>query len=189
MNKIIYAFLVSLILCFASVVYAKGTQKDLQENVVRLHIIANSDSVEDQTIKLKVRDAILVEVRENGGEISKEKFIKTSNKILESGGFSYKSEIEFGFFSFPQKRYKDLVFPAGEYKGMRVILGEGKGQNWWCVMNPPLCFTENTEGQMSDNGKEEMKERLDSETYDIITDKKKIKFKIVEIVNTIIKSK
>ena len=186
MNRIIYVFLISCVICFALQVYTEGAQNDLKDNITRLHIIANSNTQKDQEIKLKVRDEILKYVKEYGMANREQKFLEIRNKVLCENGFAYKSKVEFGNFMFPRKEYNELMFPKGEYRGMRVILGEGNGENWWCVMNPPLCFTENSQGTISDTGRKELQNNLNDETYDIITDKKKVKFKIVEIVNEII---
>lgn len=128
---------------------------------LRLHVVANSDSAADQKVKLAVRDVILREtaaqfdavlteaqaeecVRENLDRI-----VAAANAELRSQGFSYSASAELGRFAFPTRVYSDRTYPAGEYRALRVILGEGKGKNWWCVLYPPLCTTvvdrENTE--------------------------------------------
>ena len=87
-------------------------------------------------------------------------------------------KIEVGVFPFPAKAYGDLIFPSGDYNAVRVVIGEGKGQNWWCVMFPPLCFTNETTATMP----EESKDMLSDETKDMLGGGKyKIKFKLAEI--------
>ncbi|MBR4079501.1 MAG: stage II sporulation protein R [Christensenellaceae bacterium] len=128
---------------------------------LRLHVLANSDSIEDQTVKLAVRDVILREtaaqfdavltetqaedcVRENLDTI-----VAAADAELRAQGFEYTASAELGQYAFPTRAYSDRIYPAGEYRALRVVLGEGKGKNWWCVLYPPLCTAvvdyENTE--------------------------------------------
>ncbi len=180
MNKIIYAFAASMIICAAMNAYSNSAQRDLSENVTRLHIIANSDSEADQTVKIKVRDAILNSADECSDA---EDFRKTAERTLRENGFTYAAKAYSGNFYFPEKTYKDMTFPSGEYSSLRVVLGEGKGKNWWCVLNPPLCFTEDADGMISSEGKKMLRDSLDDETYGLLSQKPEIRFKIVEIFN------
>ena len=180
MNRIIYALAAAMMICLSMTVYSESAAEDLKENVTRLHIIANSDSDADQAVKIKVRDAILDKVRD-GGAADTEDFCEIAENTLRENGFTYTAKAETGEFYFPEKSYKDMTFPAGKYNGLRVVLGDGAGQNWWCVMNPPLCFTEDADGAMSADGQAELKTALNDETYEIITEKPEIRFKIVEI--------
>ncbi len=128
------------------------SQQQLSEQVLRLHVIANSDSAEDQKVKLMVRDAIVdlftSDLSQMNGitqalEYAKNKIDliqKTADEILKREGFNYRSRIEISQSRFPEKVYGDIIFPAGIYTAVRVTLGEGTGQNWWCVLYPPLCF-------------------------------------------------
>lgn len=184
MNKIIYALAAAMVICLSMTVYSSETEKDLQQNVMRLHIIANSDSDEDQEVKLKVRNAILESARKTNDA---EEFTEIAEKTLKENGFSYGVRSEYGMFPFPEKTYKDMTFPKGDYIGLRLILGDGNGKNWWCVLNPPLCFSEDTQGEMSEEGKTALKASLDKETYEIISKKPEIRLKIVEIANAIAK--
>ena len=179
MTKIIYALAAAMAICVSMSVYSESAAEDLKENVTRLHIIANSDSDADQDVKIKVRDAILEKARES--EADTEDFAQIAENTLRENGFTYSARAETGEFYFPEKSYKDMTFPAGEYHGLRVVLGDGAGKNWWCVMNPPLCFVEDADGAMSEEGQTELKNALNGETYEIITEKPEIRFKIVEI--------
>lgn len=121
---------------------------------LRLHVIANSDSAADQQVKFLVRDAVLKATEEgmlsckNAGEA--EEYISehlgiivaTANDILEQNGFSYKASASMGVSHFPEREYQGVGYPEGDYKALRVVLGDGTGQNWWCVMFPPLCLSE-----------------------------------------------
>lgn len=193
MNKIIYAFFISLILSIAVTAYSNNVQTDLQDNLTRLHIIANSDSEADQTVKLKVRDAALNQIREKiNSENGIENIInelpeleKTANKTLSENGFNYTAKALYGKFDFPQKTYKNMTLPAGEYYGVRIILGNGEGHNWWCVLYPPLCTSGTNTMTLDEKSQKLLHDSLNQETYDIITGSDKdivVKFKAVELI-------
>lgn len=197
MNKIAATLFAALCLTMLLTGYTNDVQSDLQKNLIRLHIIANSDDCKDVEVKLKVRDAVLSEVRNNFANLSREDIIKnlkqfenTANKTLIENDFDYKARAEYGMFSFPKKIYKSITLPSGDYYGVRIVLGNGSGHNWWCVMYPPLCVKEDGTAELSDGGEKMLKEKLDAETYEIITqsDKKAVlKFKTVELVREIMK--
>ncbi|MBE5784741.1 MAG: stage II sporulation protein R [Clostridiales bacterium] len=130
------------------------------QNVFRLHVIANSDSVEDQQVKLLVRDSILALERErmasaaNGAAAEMllmedgKALLGAAEDTLQKAGMDYGASLFVGRFPFPERSYGGKVYPAGEYQALRVVLGEGKGQNWWCVMFPPLCILEGDAGEI-----------------------------------------
>lgn len=192
MNKIISAVFISLMLSLVITAYSENVQTDLQDNLIRLHIIANSDSDKDQAVKLEVRNAVLNEIRNSSENISREEIIKNLDTIekiakdtLKQNGFSYDVQAVYGKFDFPKKEYKNMTLPAGEYYGVRIILGNGEGHNWWCVMYPPLCVSNDTTVTLDKESEEILKATLKSETYDIITKSDKdvvIKFKAVEFI-------
>lgn len=192
MNKIISAVFISLMLSLVITAYSENVQTDLQDNLIRLHIIANSDSDKDQAVKLEVRNAVLNEIRNSPENISREEIIKNLDTIekiakdtLKQNGFSYDAQAVYGKFDFPKKEYKNMTLPAGEYYGVRIILGNGEGHNWWCVMYPPLCVSNDTTVTLDKESEELLKATLKSETYDIITKSDKdvvIKFKAVEFI-------
>ena len=115
--------------------------------IIRLHIIANSNSETDQNLKLLVRDAVL-DVSRNipDGQIENNLDLlqDTARLVLLSHGCDMPAEAQFGKFQFPVRTYGNATLPAGEYTAVRIIIGEGAGKNWWCVMYPPLCFTDQT---------------------------------------------
>lgn len=123
-------------------------------NLIRLHVIANSDSPEDQAIKYAVRDALIKETAAQFSSAAGVEQVKTiinqnrdrfeaiANSRLEQTGVDYRARVEFGTFSFPTRSYYNTVLPAGEYEALRVVLGQGEGKNWWCVLFPPLCFVD-----------------------------------------------
>jgi stage II sporulation protein R len=120
--------------------------------VLRLHVIANSDSRQDQEVKLQVRDAVIASFQKEMLQMKSlketEAYVKTqldnvkvmANKVLARNRFSYKSRVSLSVDYFPQKSYGGVVFPAGKYDALRIVLGNGKGHNWWCVLFPPLCL-------------------------------------------------
>ncbi len=127
-------------------------EEEIYDKVVRLHVLANSDSEEDQAVKLAVRDAILevtvpllqnCETKEEAILLLEENqalLSQTAQAVLCEQGFDDTVSIEMGLEKYPTRTYDSLCFPAGEYISMRVSLGEGKGQNWWCCLFPPLCL-------------------------------------------------
>lgn len=187
MKNIIYAAFAAIILTFALTAYSDAISNDLENNLIRLHIIANSDSESDQTVKLKIRDAIIKEVdcKQLTPEQAAKKSSETANRILTENGFNYTATGEFCTAVFPKKEYKELTLPAGKYKAVRITLGHGKGHNWWCVLYPPVCMADIDGSSMSDDARSLLKEKLDEETYNLVTDSKKtkIKFKTVELIN------
>ncbi len=141
---------ISLYFAFSCTFFTASAQS-VREDVVRLHILANSDLQIDQEVKLKVRDALLntnASILGKGVtpknakehfENSKEILTKTAKETLEENGFNYDVDITLQKEYFETRNYGTLTFPAGQYTALKVVLGDGKGQNWWCVMFPPLC--------------------------------------------------
>ena len=134
-------------------------EEEIYDKVVRLHVLANSDSEEDQTVKLAVRDAILgvtvpllqnCQTKEEAVALLEENrplLTETAQNVLRAEGFDDFVSIEMGLEDYPTRTYDSLCFPAGEYISMRVSLGEGEGQNWWCCLFPPLCLDAATVGK------------------------------------------
>ncbi|MBE7011763.1 MAG: stage II sporulation protein R [Ruminococcaceae bacterium] len=186
-----------IILVFSIITYAKNTQKNIADSVLRLHVIANSNSKDDQELKLKVRDRLLSEgmnfFNKNMSLEDTKKYIIENNdeirKIAEDeirrNGYDYKVEIMVGEFAFPAKYYESIMLPSGKYDAVRVIIGEGKGENWWCVMYPPMCALD---GITVKNGKNQLKKSLSGEEYRLISKKNpptEIRFKIVDFINSV----
>ena len=131
--------------------WALNIQRDLADRVVRLHVLANSDSEEDQALKLLVRDAVLeratalLEQTESRAEAevllreSLPELETIAEETVRANGYSYAVTAELEDTSFPTKEYDGFSLPAGEYLALRILIGEGVGQNWWCVVFPPLC--------------------------------------------------
>ena len=145
------ALLIGLAVFLTSGALALRTQDELADKVVRLHVLANSDSEEDQALKLRVRDAVLeqataileqaadrreAESRLRGQLLELERI---AAKEIAAEGYDYPVTVNLENADFPTKEYDGFTLPAGEYLALRVIIGEGKGRNWWCVVFPPLC--------------------------------------------------
>ena len=147
--------LTALCVVFTVLCFTIGTYEAVaDENLIRFHVIANSDTFYDQNIKLKVRDRVLEEIQpfledaentEDAGRIlreNQEKITQTANEVLKEENCGYTAKTSLGTSLFPTKCYGDLTLPAGKYNACKIILGEGKGKNWWCVLYPPLCFVD-----------------------------------------------
>ncbi len=192
----IVLILFSVFVFISAISYVNAVSEDLSESVFRLHVIANSDSKEDQDLKYKVRDSILEYINELAVDCSskdevialatekQEALHDIAKKVIEENGYDYDVNISIGNFEFPTKTYGDISFPAGNYDALRVEIGEAGGQNWWCVMFPPLCFVDVTSGVVPDESKETIKENLNDEEYDLISDTEsptiKFKFSLIE---------
>lgn len=193
----ILAFLLFIYTTICAISYAKSVSEDLENSVFRLHVIANSDSKEDQNLKYIVRDKLLQYMNSYLSNTStKEDAIKIANEHLDEfkqvaintikeQGYSYNVNVKVGNFEFPTKTYGDISLPAGFYDALRVEIGEAKGQNWWCVMFPPLCFIDVSSGIVPDESKELLKENMNEEDFALISDNNShsdisFKFKILE---------
>lgn len=126
------------------------------EDLIRLHVLANSDSPADQQLKLKVRDEVIAYLapyldhaatKSAAKEIvleHQEDLIEVANEVIRRNGADYSAQLQIGMFDFPIKSYGNLVLPAGKYEAVRILIGKGEGKNWWCVLFPPLCFVDIT---------------------------------------------
>ena len=187
------------ILCLAicNILPIHGEEK-IYESVVRLHVLANSDSDEDQALKLKVRDAILAytspkvidsESREEAIEILKnelDEIEKISEQVVKEQGYAYSVEVTLTLEEYPTRNYESMSFPSGEYVSLRVLIGEAEGQNWWCVLFPPLCLSAASE--KVENEEAFIAVGLNSDQYKIITEtedaKYYLRFKILEAIKS-----
>jgi len=176
--------------------YSNAVSEDISNSVFRLHVIANSDSKEDQDLKYLVRDELIKYMNTISKNISskkeaiklveenKEEFYTIAKKVISDNGLDYNVDIEIGNFSFPTKTYGDISLPAGFYDALKVEIGEAKGQNWWCVMFPSLCFVDVSNGIVPEESKENLQDNMQEEEYNLIssdTIEFKLKFKLVEL--------
>lgn len=147
----------------------------LGDKLVRFHVVANSNSIEDQSIKLKIRDMVLSEI---GGRLEKLEtraaaleYLKNhlseiesiANRLLSDAGFPYLSRAYVDKFNFPVKSYGETTLPEGSYTALKIVLGNGNGKNWWCVMFPPLCFIDITRGLASEESNKQLSRVLNKD--------------------------
>lgn len=164
-------------------------QEHLSGEVLRFHVRANSDSSEDQKLKLKVKGAILDYMKYRMPEDTdldgtkqwvrrhRRELADIGQAVVYSEGFDYPVSTELGRSRFPEKTYGDVTFPAGEYEAFIVKIGAAKGRNWWCCLYPNLCFTDAVHAVVPEEGKAELRTVLTEEEYDWITSDAKVKVK------------
>jgi len=186
--SILFGLIFAILLSFARF---DAACSDIRENVVRLHIIANSDSKADQELKLKIRDEILklngdiFENTENYEEalLITEKnlplFEETANRIIRENGFSYRAVASIGDTYFETREYETFTLPAGTYKSLNIKLGNAEGKNWWCVVFPAVCIPAAADRDLSKS--------VNDEGVKITSNPQKyvMKFKAVEIFEDI----
>lgn len=173
-----------IIATFITVAMTAGRQRrqvrTLSKEVLRFHILANSDSKEDQDLKMQVKEQVLFWMQEElSGEENLEetkewmqehlpKICEKAEEVIAKAGYSYSVSGSLVRDSFPDKTYGDVTFPAGEYDALRLVIGEGDGHNWWCVLYPALCFRDAIGGVVDEEGKEKLQKVLDEDTYDMV---------------------
>jgi stage II sporulation protein R len=180
-SKLTICFLLGLV--FINVLYVSEEVEALErrgENLIRFHVLANSDSPEDQELKLKVRDKVIAAMAK---DLEKSKDVDETREILkanlriieevakeeiERNGKSYGVKASLTEHAFPTKRYGNVVFPAGIYEALRIEIGKAEGQNWWCVMFPPLCFVDVKHGLTDEKTQAELKNALTEEEYYLV---------------------
>ena len=191
--KIFGSIIISVIvfLALSSLIPSKN-DVEIFNSTIRLHVLANSDSEKDQALKLKVRDRILEKVvtfeAKNKNEAleiiekNKDELIKIAEDVVKNEGYSYDVGIEIGLEDYPTRYYEDFGLPAGIYTSVRVIIGSGEGQNWWCVLFPPLCT-----GSAIEYDKESYIDvGLTKDQYSLITGangRYRVKFKLIEMAS------
>ena len=170
-----------LLLLFTGIRYGKNweLQQELSGKILRFHVLANSDTQEDQALKYQVRDAVGEKV---GGllagidnkEESREVIIRHMDEILDTAGaavaeagYGYTVEAFLAEVEFPEKAYGAYTFPAGRYEALEVVIGAGEGANWWCVMYPNLCFSGSVY-EVTEEGEESLREVLSPEEYQAV---------------------
>lgn len=199
--SLIFVILASLI---SYGVEAYQSMSKLNSKVIRLHVIANSNTFEDQELKYKVRDNIIDNFNSefqliSSKEESQEKIINKINEIrdqaldiIRAEGYDYDVNVYYGNYNFPRKQYDDIVLPQGPYDAVRIEIGKAEGNNWWCVMFPPLCFldfgnTDSGERVFDIDTERKLQEVLTEEEIQAIKSKRglediKLKSKIFEFI-------
>lgn len=186
-------------LIFSVKSYSERVSREISDAVIRFHVLANSDEEFDQQLKLKVRDEILLYISDDMKNFTnrdeaelylnshKDEISAVAEKVIKSEGFDYSVRTELSDERYPVRYYGNAVFPEGNYKSLRVMIGSGEGHNWWCVMYPPLCLNgESLEYADTDL----LKEVLTEDGYDVVVLSSdnaipEMKFKVVEWWNSI----
>ncbi|MGL4789924.1 MAG: stage II sporulation protein R [Anaerotignaceae bacterium] len=196
-KTVILSMVLAFVFTYGSAIYSQKTQNDIAEGVLRFHIIANSNSYNDQRIKLKIRDSVLKEINPlTETSNSKEETIyilnenldliqQVAEKIIEQETLNYTVSASIEKTYFPKKEYGDLNFPAGEYDALRIQLGEAEGENFWCVVFPSLCFVDESFTEVEAKTKNTLEAVLTKEGYSIVVESEdevvpEFKFKVVE---------
>ena len=195
---LILIFLLFIYIIFCAQSYSNAVSSELSNSVFRLHVLANSDSEEDQQLKLKEINSLIsymntlssnCNTKEEAIQIATQhqnEFQTIAENVIVENGYNYPVQIKINNFYFPTKSYGDISLPAGYYDALRVEIGNAKGKNWWCVMFPSLCFIDISSGIVDSEGKEKLENNLDSESYELISESKtstefKLKFKLLEV--------
>ena len=191
--KILGSILISVIV-FLALNSMLPSKKDVEiyDATIRLHVLANSDSEIDQELKLKVRDEILKKVvtyeaktKEEALEViekNKDEIVKIGEDVVKNEGFDYTVDVKIGIEEYPTRYYEDFALPAGTYTSVRVVIGKGEGQNWWCVLFPPLCTSQAVKYDYDSH----ISVGLTKDQYELITQasgKYKVKFKLLEMAS------
>lgn len=188
-KRLVLSALTGVMATSAASAYCERTMSDISASVVRFHILANSDSEKDQDVKLKVRDDVAGYV---APMLAKSQSAKQTEKILAANlknieeftneslkkyGCEYGAAAVLGNFDFPERKYENATFPSGNYKALRIILGNGEGHNWWCVLYPQLCFS-SEDGALTEDGYSRLKDSLTEGEYKMITSQGRVNFKL-----------
>jgi len=199
-SSIFAAILSVVFLLSLMVTYARGVQSDIARQVLRLHVVANSDEIYCQQLKYAVRDRIVAETAslfENSQSPDETKQIAADNielfqSIAQSEvdlqGFDYEVDVSIGLHTFPATVYGDILLPAGRYDALKITIGNGGGENWWCVLFPPLCFVDGVNAEFSIDSRNFLRENLSERDYALITGANsenvtvQVRFRIVELL-------
>ena len=159
---ILSGFILLFIYVIHPVIQDKLIENPYNEEIIRFHVRANSDKEVDQKLKLEVRDEILKEMNDKFQAVDSieesrqiivnnlDEIEEISRKVIEENDYDYEVEAKLLMEEFPVRRYGAMVYPQGDYETLLVTIGEGQGQNWWCVMFPPLCFVDLTQSYAVD---------------------------------------
>ena len=172
-------------------------QPSIASKILRFHVLGNSDSMMDQSLKLEVRDAVgtyLQPFLEDADDLEEtkaivnahmEEVIEVAETILKEKGYDSKVTACITKTNFPEKTYGEYTFPKGRYEALQIIIGEGRGQNWWCVLYPNMCFKGTVYEVVEEDAKEALQEVLDPWEYEHVFEggKVELRFKFLEYFN------
>ena len=201
-KALLIGFVIAILFSFTSFTAFAAQCEQIPNEVFRLHVLANSDSEEDQALKLKVRDRLLDETGTLFSECTTKEEAMSAAKAniayleqvaqdeIYKQGYTYGVTVEVENIFFNNRQYDDITMPAGNYDALRVLIGEGAGQNWWCVMFPSLCFVDESKSDVnSDNLKQEIENIKPKEINNLNNENDDIKFKskMVDVVKNLFK--
>lgn len=164
-------------------------QSGIADKIVRFHVIANSDSKEDQELKLKVKEAVVnytevilknsksIEETKSILEKETENILRICNQVIHENGYNYAVTAKLSESYFPTKSYGQYTFPPGVYEAYQIKIGEAKGQNWWCVLYPPLCFIDISHGVVGEESSHQLEETLTTEEFNAVSGECEVKFR------------
>ena len=190
----VFVGMVMLLYVWTTVLGNDLLQPSIASKILRFHVLANSDSKQDQEVKEKVRDAVgiylqpLLEGVDNLEETKKiieenrEQIITVAKHTLNENGFDYEVNARITNLDFPEKTYGAYTFPKGKYEALQIVIGEGEGQNWWCVLYPNMCFRGSVFEVIEEEAEEALREVLNPWEYADVFDsgKVQIRFKFLE---------
>lgn len=156
------------------------TQEHMAEEVLRFHVLANSDSKQDQNLKMKVKDTVInwMEEEMTSGNLEETKeFVRShlseiedlASGTIQEEGYMYPVKVSLEKTAFPEKTYGDVTFPSGIYEALRIQIGQAEGHNWWCVLYPNLCFIDSVRAVVPESGKKQLKNVLTEDEYEMVT--------------------
>ena len=158
------------------------SQQHIASQIIRLHVIANSDETADQTLKKEEKDQVVTYLRSKMNQAASiqaarqvicqemDALKQIAEKKIRQEGYDYPVTVSLGTTYFPVKEYGDMAFPAGDYEALRVQIGESKGRNWWCVMYPSLCLVDGVYQTVPENSKDKLKQVLSTSEYQSLVD-------------------
>lgn len=174
-------------------------QQGISEKILRFHVVANSDSEEDQTLKLKVKEAVVayispmlerstcVEESQMILEGKQQEILALAEQIIAENGYNYPVSVGFENTYFPTKTYGTYTFPPGNYDAFMIRIGTSEGKNWWCVLYPPLCFVDVSHGVVNETGTKQLEQILTTQEFEAVSGKKvKIRFRYLKFLNRFI---
>lgn len=193
----IFAFGILSVLLGAFYMDDVHMQQEIATKVLRFHVLANSDSTEDQDLKLQVRDAVGSYMQEQLANVNSlaecEKVVaedlteieKVAEATIRENGYDYTVTASLEQTTFPVKTYGNYTFPSGEYEALRVVIGEGNGHNWWCVMYPNMCFENSMYEVVDENAEISLQQTLTEEEYEAVLESGdyEIQFKYLTFFN------
>lgn len=194
----IILFLFIFYFIFYSFSYSYSVSNNLEDTLFRLHVIANSDSKEDQDLKIYVRDKVVTYLK-NFSFHNKKELIEFLNshqselqQIIDSAiaeqGYQYTASYEIGNSYYPQKKYENITLPSGYYDGLKIKIGKAEGKNWWCVLFPPMCLIDSSTCELPEESEIILENALSNESNSLVSSNKsnyKFKFKLVDFINNL----